>query len=377
MRRRANRKAFRALEPSHDKSAGTAEADADAVVNPAMAEIKAVAPLLAASYYIFTSASLTVFNKLLFSHFPASHPPLLLLCQSLTALIILTVMSLMRRFEPPSLRRWARAELRAYAPLFAASLTMLLTSLLALQLTSLLMYNTLRRTSIIFVVTLHSLMHASRPSVYTVAATALITLGAVVATSTDLTFDLVGYSLAFAANASTAAYLVLLRPVRDRLSLTNLQLLYVNALVSVPCLAVVLVLMPPTGSILPLFSNVMFVALFFCSCSFAMVITHAIFVNTTVNDAIAQTIAAQLKDVLLLVCSVLFVDDPKGRGKGNLIGVGIGFIGSLVYGVGKLKDRNARASEESSSSPTEKSTPSLVRQATSEEIKRLVTSSST
>lgn len=71
-----------------------------------------------------------------------------------------------------------------------------------------------------------------------------------------------------------------------------------------------------------------------------MVINHAIFVNTTTNDAIAQSIASQLKDVVLLIISIVFVDDPAQRAAGNLQGVFVGFLGSLVYGVGKLRERN-------------------------------------
>lgn len=70
-----------------------------------------------------------------------------------------------------------------------------------------------------------------------------------------------------------------------------------------------------------------------------MVINHAIFVNTTTNDAIAQSIASQLKDVVLLVLSIAFVDDPAQRASGNLQGVFVGFMGSVVYGIGKLRGK--------------------------------------
>lgn len=78
-----------------------------------------------------------------------------------------------------------------------------------------------------------------------------------------------------------------------------------------------------------------------CSCSIAVVINHAIFVNTTTNDAIAQSIASQLKDVVLLIISIVFIDDPAQRAAGNLQGVFVGFLGSLVYGIGKLRERKA------------------------------------
>lgn len=294
--------------------------------------------LLSALYYISTSVSLTLFNKLLFSGFPSSNPPFLLLCQSITAVLILLTLRLLGRFDPPQLQTWGKDALRKYAPLYVSNLVMLLTSLIALKFTSLLMYNTLRRTSMIFVVAIHSAVNSTRPSSFTVAATALVTFGALWAGSTDLAFDPVGYSLAFAANLSTAVYLVLLRPVRDKLQLSNLQLIFVNALANIPVLVFILLIFPPVG-LIALFADIKFSFLFLCSCSFAMVINHAIFVNTTTNDAIAQSISSQLKDVVLLITSIMFVDDPSQRASGNLKGVLLGFSGSIVYGIGKLMPR--------------------------------------
>ena len=296
--------------------------------------------ILAAVYYIATSVSLTLFNKLLFSRFPASDPPFLLLCQSLTAVLILGTLKLFGKFTPPNLFLWTRQSFRAYSPLFISNLCMLLTSLIALKFTSLLMYNTLRRTSMIFVVAIHSYVTTTRPSPYTVGATALVTCGALIAGTTDLSFDPLGYGLALAANISTALYLVLLKPVRDKLHLSNLELIFVNALSNIPVLFAIICFFPPEENLLEQFNDATFAFFFLSSCALAVVINHAIFVNTTTNDAIAQSVSSQLKDVALLIISLLFIDDPKHRAAGNLQGVLVGFFGSLVYGVGKLMNRN-------------------------------------
>lgn len=201
------------------------------------------------------------------------------------------------------------------------------------------MYNTLRRASMVFVVAIYSLLNRSRPPLYTLAATMLVTSGAVFASSTDLAFDPLGYSLAFVANLSTAIYLVLVVPVRDKLKISNIQLVFVNALANIPILVVITLIWPPRNGFLMQFNDVQFSLLFLCSCILAMLINHSTFVNTTVNDAIAQSVASQLKDVVLLIVSVVFIDDPSSRAKGNLRGVMIGFFGSLVYGIGKVNDR--------------------------------------
>jgi hypothetical protein len=288
--------------------------------------------LLAAVYYVAASTSLTVFNKLLFNSFSAIDPLVLLLSQAFTTLTIFTGMASTQRFQLPVLPRDRKLLLLlSYA-------TMLTTSLIALRFTSLIMYNTIRRTSLLFVVALHSWSTGSYPASYTVIATVLTLAGALFASVTDLTFDPVGYALAFLANASTAIFLVLLRPVRDRLKYSNMQLLFFNTLCIAPLLVVLLVIMPPKDSILPLFSSSsLFCVLFALSCGMAVIITHATYVNTTVNDAVTQTISAQVKDVLLLSASFFFVDNPAGRASGNLVGVMIGFIGTVIYGLGKLR----------------------------------------
>lgn len=193
----------------------------------------------------------------------------------------------------------------------------------------------------IFVVTIHCVMNNTTPSLYTIAATALVSFGALVASRTDLAFEPIGYGLAFAANISTAIYLVLLKPVRDKLQLSNLQLVYVNALSNIPVLALVMITMPPEPEFLENFIELDFCLLFFCSCTIAVVINHAVFVNTTTNDAIATSIASQIKDVALLIISILLVDDPEKRASGNLQGVGVAFAGSAIYCLGKLRQQLA------------------------------------
>ncbi|PXF49116.1 Nucleotide-sugar uncharacterized transporter 3 [Gracilariopsis chorda] len=197
----------------------------------------------------------------------------------------------------------------------------------------------------IFVVSIHSYVNKTKPTIYTIVATILVTAGALWAGTTDLAFDPVGYALAFTANLSTAIYLVLLRPIRDKLHLSNLQLIFVNALANIPVLIILVMAIPRKEGLLSHFADLTYSFLFLCSCAMAVIINHAIFVNTTTNDAIAQSIASQLKDVVLLVASVIFVDDPAHRADGNLQGVMVGFLGSVAYGIGKIVGRRAEASE--------------------------------
>lgn len=79
-----------------------------------------------------------------------------------------------------------------------------------------------------------------------------------------------------------------------------------------------------------------FAVLFLCSSCFALVLNHSTYVDTTVNDAVAHVVAAQVKDVILLLLSVFFVDNPLHRSPGMMRGALIAVTGSAVYAAGKI-----------------------------------------
>jgi drug/metabolite transporter (DMT)-like permease len=289
---------------------------------PASARLVPTAPTTAAAtsaalYYIIVSCVLTTNIKVLFNKYPAVHPPLLLLAQALVTLAIFVPLVSCGVTSVPSLppRNKRISALVLYIPLLLAYALNLTTSVIALHHTSLLMYNTLRRTSILFVVGLHAIASREYPSTYTVVSTALTLAGALYASMNDLTYDPIGYALAITANVMTAVYLVRLRPVRDGLFCTNLQLQLVNTAATVPLLCALLAFTPPPEPILPLLvgPDHVFQVLYMSSCALAMVLTHSTYVNTIVNDAVAQMVSAQVKDFVLLAVSYILVDDPAGR----------------------------------------------------------------
>lgn len=320
----------------------------------------------ASLYYIAVSVCLTIFNKMLFALTDPIHPTVLLFCQSVTTILLLSTIAACNIISLPSSRFMTMSIplMKTYAPLYFTQLAMLLTSLLALKLTSLLMYNTLRRSSIVFVVILHSIQTHTRPTSFTLAAAFIVTFGAIYAARTDLAFDFVGYTLALIANVVTSLYLILVKPVRDKLGFTNIQLVYLNAVANIPILFImILIIQPSVTHLLHAFrASFTSLFLFLASCMLSCIINHAIFVNTTVNDAVAQSIAAQLKDVILLTASVAFIDDPSKRGHGNIQGAMTGFIGSVVYAIGKLVN-HLKISEPSSIVPP---VPHVQRALTSE-----------
>jgi hypothetical protein len=293
----------------------------------------------AASYYICASVLLTSTVKALFAAAEAALPvPLLLLSQAAAVLALFALSAAARLWTAPALPRGA-AQWRVYLPLLLAYVAMLTSSVVALQLTSLLMYHALRRTSLAFVVAAQAAADGARPTRCTAAAAAMTVAGAVYAGFYDLGFHARGYGLAVAANAASAVYLVRLRPVRDKLGYTNAQFLFVNTLFVAPLLAVFLATAPAGAAarfISVLRGDVRVAGLFVAACVLTFFLNHSTYVNTSVNDAVVQTVSAQVKDLVLLGVSFVVFDRAEHRAPGNVAGVLFGFAGSLVYGYGRL-----------------------------------------
>lgn len=343
--------------PRERETESKASNNMDTTPSPAQVNKNGTFQVLAAGYYILASPALTIFNKLLFKEHSTVPPSLLLICQSLTTLSIFSILRGFGYFQLPTLPI-SRAMLRSYIPMLICYALMLITSLTGLELTkALLMYNTIRRTSIVFVVTFHAILTRTYPTMPTIVATIFVVIGAIYASMNDLSFDGIGYSLAICANITTALYLILLRQVRNKLCYTNGQLLFVNTLFGFPLLILYHVYgyewivqarhhnqQRQTNDLTffmeMIFSHVSnqswFVLLFVASCGLATLVNHAVYVNTTWNDAVTQTICAQVKDVILMVVSYMIIDDDGDRRKGNIHGVLIGFVGSLIYAGGKI-----------------------------------------
>lgn len=299
---------------------------------------RVIRSLLASLYYIGVSVSLTLFNKILFQRYDSASPVLVLLSQCILTLVMLNVLGVMGVRATLPVRTLTKAQLKTHAPLAASYILMLLFGLAALRHTSLLMYHTLRRAGIVVVLVLRFALDGTTPSKSTVAAALLIVSGALTAVAHNLRWEPTSYALALSANLCAAFYLLRLKRVRDALSLSNLELLFLNNLVAFPVLLLTFIANPPDTTVWRLFRVPEFTALFLCSSSLALVLNHSTYVDTTVNDAVAHVVSAQIKDVILLVLSVLFIDNPELRSAGMLRGALIAVFGSAVYAGGKIVD---------------------------------------
>lgn len=315
--------------------------------------LASVGGILAGLYYVSVSVLLTLFNKLLFQRHSIS-PVLVLLSQCITTLTVLTLLSFFGLRTSLDLRKLSSAQICTHLPLIITYMCMLLFGMAALKSTSLLMYHSLRRSSIIPVILFQWHFERRAPTKATVLAAALIVVGGTAAITTNLRWEPNAYFLAFSANITTAYYLTRLKHVRDTLAVSNLQLLFLNNVYAFPLLLAIFSGAPSPTSSWFLFENSRFVVLFFCSSVFAIVLNHAVYVNTTVNGATAHTVSTQVKDVILFAASVLFVDDPKYRSRGMFLGAMVELGGTMVYATGKILSKSRQSKQPSQDSEEKK-----------------------
>ena len=226
---------------------------------------------------------------------------------------------------------------RRVAPLSAAYMVYMLLSMASVRGVSLPMYTTLRRTTAAFTMGAEYFLAGTSQPAVVVRAVGLMVLGAFVAGLHDLEFSVVGYAYVFANNAATAAYLACIARYGRTSGLNSFGMMCCNGMMSLPALTTMTLL---TGELQSLHNyghlyDPDFQSVLMASCVLAFSLNYAIFLNTSLNSALTQTICGNLKDVVVILVGyhtfggVAF--DPL-----NFLGILLGFAGSVSYAYVKL-----------------------------------------
>ncbi|OMO90823.1 hypothetical protein COLO4_18865 [Corchorus olitorius] len=199
------------------------------------------------------------------------------------------------------------------------------------------MYTTLRRTTVVFTMLVEFLLAGQKYSSSIIGSVGLIVLGAFVAGARDLSFDFYGYAVVFLANITTAIYLATIARIGKSSGLNSFGLMWCNGIICGPVLLLWTFLhgdLKTTMNFPDLFSPG-FMAVMILSCTLAFFLNYTIFLNTTLNSAVTQTICGNLKDFFTIGLGwILFGGLPFDLL--NVIGQLLGFVGSGLYAYYKL-----------------------------------------
>ncbi|CAM8923080.1 unnamed protein product [Rhodiola kirilowii] len=225
-------------------------------------------------------------------------------------------------------------------PLALAYLLYMVVSMESVRGVNVPMYTTLRRTTVAFTMAVEYLLTGQKHSRRVISSVAIIILGAYVAGVRDLTFDLYSYGIVFLANICTAVYLALIARIGKSSGLNSFGLMWCNGIICAPILLLSAIVRRDFEVVFsfphlytPGFQTVMLL-----SCVMAFLLNYSVFLNTTLNSALTQTVCGNLKDIFTVVLGwLLFGGLPFDLV--NIVGQSLGFFGSFLYAYYKLRGK--------------------------------------
>ncbi|KAJ7958784.1 UDP-sugar transporter like [Quillaja saponaria] len=227
--------------------------------------------------------------------------------------------------------------LRHILPLAGAYLLYMLATMESVRGVNVPMYTTLRRTTVVFTMFVEYLLAGQRYTSSVVGSVGLIVLGAFIAGARDFSFDAYGYAVVFLSNITTAIYLATISRIGKSSGLNSFGLMWCNGIICGPVLLFWTLIrgdLEMTINFPDLFSPGFLVVMLF-SCVLAFFLNYSIFLNTTLNSAVTQTICGNLKDIFTIGLGwIVFGGLPFDFL--NVIGQLLGFIGSGLYAYYKL-----------------------------------------
>ncbi|XP_057538334.1 UDP-N-acetylglucosamine transporter UGNT1-like [Amaranthus tricolor] len=225
-------------------------------------------------------------------------------------------------------------------PLAVSYLLFMLVSMESVRGISVPMYTTLRRTTVACTMVVEYLVAGEKYSLHVVASVAIIILGAFVAGARDLSFDFYSYGVVLVSNLCTAIYLTSIARLGQSSGLNTFGLMWCNGIICGPILLLWTYIQGDLQMLIsfPYLSSPGFQAVMLLSCVMAFFLNYTVFWNTALNSALTQTICGNLKDVFTIgIGWLLFGGLPFDLF--NILGQGLGFIGSCMYAYCKLKGK--------------------------------------
>ncbi|KAL6544363.1 UDP-N-acetylglucosamine transporter ugnt1 [Orobanche gracilis] len=223
------------------------------------------------------------------------------------------------------------------SPLALAYLLYMLVSMESVRGVNVPMYTTLRRTTVVFTMIVEYILVRQRYTRPILGSVGLIVVGAFIAGARDLSFDSYGYTVVFLSNITTAMYLATIARIGKSSGLNSFGLMWCNGILCGPVLLLWTLLHGDLEMSMnfPYLFSPGFLVVLLLSCILAFFLNYSIFLNTTLNSALTQTICGNLKDLFTITLGwLIFGGLPFDLL--NVIGQLLGFIGSGMYAYYKL-----------------------------------------
>jgi solute carrier family 35 protein len=292
--------------------------------------------------YGLVSMCAVVVNKAVLSSWSFQFPLTMIASQMAISFLLLWVL---KQCELIQYDDWSLATAKKVWPMALAHVGNVLLGLAALNLVDIPMFGALRRTSVIFVLVMEYLVLSKTASLQVIGSTLLLLLGAIVGGWGDLHFDPFGYALTFCVNVTTALTLVLIPKLGTAANLNAFGLMLYQITISFPIVVFFIFSTGEWNGVMayPFLHHPGFQFAFFVSSAQIFLVNYTLFLCTQLNSPLTTTVTGTIKNIGETMLGFVFFSVPVDPI--NLMGIAIGFTGSVYYSVVKYFEQQQTQSK--------------------------------